>query len=306
MNIGSRDDLKTEEFLYMEWLRPEVIVWHTVAADLIGSALRTMENTMEVACGNGFFTFMCLDGVFKPTFDHYYSVNVTDYRNNEDLYDSEAIENIADFIQRPASTNLVRVVDHKQSLLDQVAQLDFSNEQICQDANTELSLSGVQSIYCNSIYWFNEPLRILEDWAARLPSKAKLALVFPNERFYKYCRSYNRESPMWSMLNRGRADTLMWSASLSEFEKATKNMGLDITEHTSYLSKLTLQIDDIGLRPISPHTIKMANLLSAEQRFEVKEEWIETFRVVIKELLEHELHHGPTEGGFEFVVLEKA
>ena len=49
----------------------------------------------------------------------------------------------------------------------------------------------------------------------------------------------------------------------------------------------------------------MANSLSPELRFEVKQEWVCTMMVILNELLENELEKGPKEGGYNFVVLEK-
>ena len=49
----------------------------------------------------------------------------------------------------------------------------------------------------------------------------------------------------------------------------------------------------------------MANNLSPETRLEIKEEWCETCKIALVELLDHELKYGSIEGGFEFVVLSK-
>jgi hypothetical protein len=56
---------------------------------------------------------------------------------------------------------------------------------------------------------------------------------------------------------------------------------------------------------LSPQLIKMANNLSPETRLEIKEEWCETCKIALVELLDHELKYGSIEGGFEFVVLSK-
>ena len=82
-------------------------------------------------------------------------------------------------------------------------------------------------------------------------------------------------------------------------------MGYHVVDYKRYLSKLTLQIDDIGLRPISPQLIKMANSLEPDLRFEIKQEWVETMMIILTELLDNEIQNVPKEGGYNFVVMEK-
>ncbi len=297
--------IKLKEYANMEWLRSEVVVWHAVADQLIGNYLINSDNILEIATGNGFFTFMSLGGKFNEKFDHYYSVDLDKRKNDGDIYDSFPKIQINKFIKQYPLKKLEVALDHKQSTLDQVKLLNLSNNYICQDANTNFSLENIDTIYTNSIYWLKNPLIQLERWYGRLNNGAKIILVFPNSDFFNYCRSYKKESKMWKLLNRGRADTLMWSMDFIDFEKKINTMGYHVVDYKRYLSKLTLQIDDIGLRPISPQLIKMANSLKPDLRFEIKQEWVETMMIILTELLDNEIQNGPKEGGYNFVVLEK-
>jgi hypothetical protein len=301
----NKQSIKLEEYAFMEWLRPEVVIWHSIADKLIGDELKQSEKIMEIAIGNGFFTFMALGGKFEKSFDHYFSTDLNKKDDNGDIYDCPPKVDISQFINFFPIKKLQIVLDNKQSTLDQVKLLELSLEHICQDANQNISFENIQTIYTNSIYWLKDPIFQLNRWCDKLPTNSKIILVFPNSSFYSYCRSYKQDSKMWRLLNRGRADTLMWSMDFIDFEKEMNKIGFRVIDYKRYLSKLTLQIDDIGLRPISPHLIKMANSLSPELRFEVKQEWVSTMMVILNELLENELEKGPKEGGYNFVVLEK-
>ena len=302
MDINS---IKLEDYAYMEWLRSEVVVWHSLADKIIGDELKKSKNIMEIAIGNGFFTFMALGGSFDRKFDHYYSVDLNNFNYDKDIYDCPPKINIKDYINNKPKNKLEIAIDHKQNTLDQAKLLDLSAKYLCLDANKDFDFYNVKTIYTNAIYWLQDPISQLKKWYEKLPDKSKIILVFPNNSFYTYCRSFRLESKMWTLLNRGRAKTLMWTMDFLDFEKEINNIGFRIADFKKYLSKLTLQIDDIGLRPISTHLIKMANSLSPELRFEIKQEWVSTMMIILNDLLENELENGPKEGGFNFVILEK-
>ena len=301
----NKQSIKLEEFAYMEWLRPEVVVWHSIAEKLIGDELKNSEKIMEIGIGNGFFTFMALGGKFEKSFDHYFAVDLNKKDDNGDIYDCPSKVDLSQFINFFPIKKLQIALDIKQSTLDQVKLLELSLEHICQDANQNISFENIQTIYTNCIYWLKDTIFQLNRWCDKLPTNSKIILVFPNSSFYSYCRSYKQDSKMWRLLNRGRADTLMWSMDFIDFEKEINKIGFRVIDYKRYLSKLTLQIDDIGLRPISPHLIKMANSLSPELRFEIKLDWVSSIMPILNELLDNELEKGPKEGGYNFVVLEK-
>ncbi len=190
--------------------------------------------------------------------------------------------------------------------MKQAEQLGIGEQFIEMDANKEMNISGIQTVWSNILYWLDDPIKVLTGLNDKLPSGSKLVVVFPNNDFLQYCRSYERNSKLWTLLNRGRRDTLMWTLDMKEFESALKReTDFEIERATRYLSERTLQIWDVGLRPLSPYLVKMANNLTPELRLEIKHEWCEGMRPFALELLEHELAHGEREGGYNFVVMRK-
>ena len=109
---------------------------------------------------------------------------------------------------------------------------------------------------------------------------------------------------MLKKLNRGRSEDIRWLTSYNEFSGLVEDAGFNIVDHSYYLSRLTLTIWDIGLRPISPYLIKMANKLSPEDRRSIKLEWVDTLFEILLPLYEMEMN-SKEESGFHFFVLEK-
>ena len=77
-----------------------------------------------------------------------------------------------------------------------------------------------------------------------------------------------------------------------------------VADHVAYLSPLTLQAWDIGLRPLSPPLIKMVKLLSESDRAAIKTEWMEVCRPFLAELLTLDAQSSG-QGGYHFFCLEK-
>lgn len=300
------DKYRIDDFLNMTWIRPENVVWDSVASSLISDELLVQGRLLDIGIGNGYFSFMSLGGKFKKEYDWYYNVDTEGFLNNEDIYNTMKIRNIGDFIDTPALKKISLAIDHKKELLKQVEQINFTEKTLVQDANKPIDFSNIDIVYSNILYWLNDPMKVLQNIDNKLSSGSKVVLVFPNENFYKYARSYNQESKIWKLINRGRANSIMWSMNINEFEKKLNKMtSFKIQKFQTYLSELNLRTWDIGFRPFSSPLIKMVNSLDFTLRQEIKEEWVETARPYVFGILDDELINGPKDGGFNFVVLEK-
>jgi hypothetical protein len=300
-------DTFLEDSLSMNWLRPENAVWEAVAARHISRALlsRPHARLAEIGIGNGYFTFRCLGGRFHPTYDWYYNVSTAGFADNSDIYDADARVEIGPHIARRPARRMQVAIDHKKNLIAQTAALDFVDRLAVADANEPVDLGSPEVVYSNMLYWLREPLTVLRRLYAMLAPGGEVVLVFPNPAFYEYCRSYRADTPFWRAVNRGRAESVQWTMALDQFETEASRIGFSIKESTRYLSARTLRIWDFGLRPVSPQLIELANAVSPAKRLEIKQSWCHTLMQLLPDLLAEELEHGPTEGGFNFVVLSK-
>lgn len=303
MNIS---DQIIDQFLNMLWLRPENVIFDITKYSLSKSILDNCSDILEIGTGNGFFSFMLMGGEFKPEFDWYYNIDSDGFWNNKDVYDTKPKFEVSNFIKNPSVNKIKLAVDHKENLLIQAKSLGFINEHRVVDANKNFHFDGIKTVFSNIFYWLDDPIEVIKKLDNSLDKGSKVILLFPNDDFLKYCSSYKRDNNLQVLLNRGRANDLMWSMNISDFEKKiTKVTNFKINKFEKYLSKLTLQTWDVGFRPFNPHLVKMANSLNASKRFEVKQEWNETAKKFIIELMGNEIDKGHKEGGFNFVVLEK-
>ncbi len=295
-----------DPFFYMNWLRPENVPWDVHAATLIAPHLRSGERKLEIGIGNGYTSFTLLGGAFKPAYDWYYNVDVGDFWKNRDIYDHVGEVDVTAYVETYPEYGYELVVDHKANLLSQTRQLKIAREYLVADANVPFELPDVDLVFSNIVYWLKDPERIFSWLAERMRLGAKLVVVIPNSRYFEFSRSFARENRLWTLINRGRADLGMWSMDEGPFARMIERLGKFVIEdRRSYLSRQTLAVHDVGLRPISPYLIRMANSLPAAQRMEIKREWCEGLRPLLIELVEEELDAGRRDGGFNFYVLRR-
>lgn len=307
MGSSLLDDFNVRAHLNAYWLRPESALWDCIAARHLGIALKGRSDIVEVGIGNGFFSFLLFGGQFAPEFDWFYSVDTRGFWSHTDIFDHDSEISLGRFVTKAPDIRLRLGLDHKQTLLNQAARLGFVDELVQHDCNQPLPAGRTyQTAYSNMLYWLMDPIGAMHNIAQILESGGQLITVFPNSDFYRSCASYVRKDPLWILLNRGRANHIMWHMDISEFERGIQDGGVfELTSATRYLAPLTLKTWDIGLRPLSVPLIKMANALTPEKRQEIKTEWCDTIEQFVEPMLMNELELDATTGGFNLVVLTK-
>lgn len=295
-----------EDMMYMQWLRPENIPWDTHAASLVYPYLRTDDRKIEIGIGNGYTSFSILGGRFRKEFDWYFSVNTEGFWKKADIYDHDLINDFFPYVEDFPKYQFELALDHKENLLNQAHRLKTTKSIKIHDANKPTNIGDADIVFSNILYWLRDPISTFKWISDGLKPGAKLVTLIPNSRYKEYSRSFKQENKLWTMLNKGRADQVLWSIDPDEFQKMIKDeTELSIEEHSLYCSRQTLSIVDIGLRPFSPYMIKMANSLSPADRFEIKKEWCDELLPLAQELCIEELQRGPKEGGFSFYLLRK-
>ncbi len=304
MTISLAKEFNLQAHLDMYWLRPESALWDCIAAKPIGFMLQNKTNILELGIGNGYFSFLMLGGRFKPAFDWFHNVATEGFWGNADIFDFDSGVSMEQYIEKKPDTRIQVALDHKQSLLNQAGRLGFVDKLIQHDCNQPLSSGQFNTAYSNILYWLNHPLRTIDDIASVLPSGGELITAFPNSDFYRTCCSYNVNDGLWNLINRGRANHIMWHMDIPDFQREIAQRGFfDVVSTQRYLSPTTLKIWDIGLRPLSIPLIKMANALSPEKRLEIKQEWCDTLLKFAEPLLAEEMEQGSSHGGFNLVKL---
>lgn len=114
-------------------------------------------------------------------------------------------------------------------------------------------------------------------------------VTFPQFSFYNqlYVKGGEARWKFLEMLDRGRfADNIRQAKSLTEWQAMFELAELKIELHHSHLSKLAIQVWDIGLRPLFPLLLEMSNELSPEKLISIKDKWMQTMMAFIEPLIE--------------------
>lgn len=305
------DHAYVKAFLNLNWLRPEnalcqVVDAYYVKPHLVGNRI------MDLGCGNGYFTFTMMGGEFTIDYDYYVNTETRHFYQNADIYDTCKNLDISSFIQKQPERKFSLGVDYKEALLTQASQLGLYERTVLNDLNKSCDLAArdFETIYCNMIYWLDDPYKAIQGLEGLLIKRGRLILTFPDPKIFEFCFSYawknQKMQKLWQRLNRGRVESLKWIKSIEEFENELKAHcpGFSITYAKSYQNAITLLVWDIGLRPLSVPLIKMSEKLSVEDRREVKADFMEATLPYVNDLLENELI-GKDDGGWNIVVLSK-
>ncbi|MBA7679211.1 hypothetical protein ES703_87495 [subsurface metagenome] len=297
-----------KEHLNVWWLRPESALWDAIASTII-SKHEIKSPSLDLGCGNGIFSFITAGGNFSIDYDWYINVDVEGFWDNEDIYDTCNVDKLEQYIIKKPAYVFTYGLDHKTNLLTQARSLGLYENLILHDANQTLPFedSRFKTVFSNILYWLDSPLESLKEVHRVLQNGGRALLCIPNVKFKEYCFTYSwreKQSPLLKKLNRGRSESMHWLASCDEFSRLAEGAGFSVVDHLYYLSRLTLTIWDIGLRPVSPYLIKMANRLSPEDRRAIKSEWVDTLFEILLPLYEMEMN-SEEEGGFHFFALQK-
>lgn len=298
-----------KEHLNVWWLRPESALWDAIASQK-AAKIPVKGPSLDLGCGNGLYSFIAAGGAFDADYDWFVHAKSEGFRAGKDIYDVEANADLARHIVTKPRYRFTHAFDHKPNLLSQAAKLGFYGTLRSGDANGRLPYEDgeLKTIYCNMLYWLEDPASRLRELARLLDRGGRAILCLQHPRFKAICESYQwkaRRSEFLRLLNRGRAETHCWTADDAELKALTRRAGLKLVHHDTYLSESTLKFWDTGTRPLSPALIEMARRLKPADRREVKRLWIESSLPLLREMLELE-RRDRRPGGYHLAVLEKS
>lgn len=268
-------------YLNVRWLRPENAMWRTVSSRSIDD-ITIQEPSLDLGCGDGITSFIRAGGDFGFDFDIFLGVgNLEDFFNDKDIYNSAPSTYDPNITERPNRKYTVGL-DHKESLLKKADELGFYRELVQHNNNEPLPFDDdeFRNIFSNTVYWVEEVDLHLSEIARVLKPGGKGVLVLRTPHvhmFLDYLYSMENElgTELVEMLDRGRSEHYPSLYTESEWIDKLNTAGLKITETRPVISTLHAGMWDIGMRPISPVMIQMANLLTTEQRIKIKQEWID-------------------------------
>ncbi len=298
------------------WLRPETALWR--ALDCIALEDETFEGPiLDLGCGNGLFSFVRAGGRLGPDFDAFSHVTDTSgFEDNQDIYNQHKA-GIEKAVVTAPRYQIDVGLDQKDGLLAAASGLGLYGELVQGDANETLPFADgrFQTVFSNIVYWLDDQEKVLAEIARVLAPGGRAYLHLPSDTFrdFSFYQSLcvKTGDARWDWLrhlDRGRYDDYKLCRSLDEWSADFAAAGLQVNKAKRYLSKVTLGAWDIGLRPISPYLIEMANAVPAEMRQDIKRRWIEGMMPMLEPLcsLDGELSDAPPAGFFLFVLEKQA
>ncbi len=284
-------EVKLKKFLNLYWLRPENGLLTTFKSHAI-SSYDFEGPSMDLSCGDGLFMFLHLGGILDDEVDYFISTKAKDFSHSKefiDIYDSYSEDYFVKIKKNP-ETKIDYGLDLKQQLLNKASKLDIYTNLVCHDNTNPLPFeeNTFNFIHSNSVYWVNNPEKLLSEILRILKpgGKAILELMTPyHHQTYSDISSFLSEQAI-SILDRNRRSSMPGVKTYNEWTDIITKCGFEISNASSvYPNRLIVDISNIGLRPISHLLIQMSQYLPKEKRIELKQEWVNIFYELFKPLL---------------------
>jgi SAM-dependent methyltransferase len=283
MTTNAISSPRLHSLLEYYWLRPETAMWRTLDCRALDN-FKFRRPILDLGCGDGAFSFLRAGGTYHAAQDAFTQVgDLHKFFDGEDIYDhfDPSLEEPR-IVTRP-SYQIDVGLDHKGGLLKKANATGLYAGLLEADANNKLPLASesFSTVFSNIVYWLPEYKSALSEIARVLKPDGKAYLHVPSETFREYSfyyqcfvKSRNSNWKWLEQIDRGRTENVKLCQSFEEWEADFRSCGLVVLSYQRYLSKLTLQIWDIGLRPLSPVLIEMAGMLSSEHRLSIKSKWV--------------------------------
>lgn len=311
INLNSHFD----QLLSVYWLRPETALWRSIDIETMKD-FEFIAPSLDLGCGDSIFSFIRAGGRFDITFDAFQSIGNLDYFFDKvDIFDNYN-KPLSPIITKTCDYRISCAFDHKENLLKKAKTLGLHDNFIVGNANERFPFEDnlFNSIFSNIVYWLDDPSLAFKEIARILKPNGRCCVMLPNNTFPEfsfyysmYLKKQDKNFQFLDLLDRGRiSDNIKHAKTGEEWLEIIGKAGLKVVSHKKHLSKTTIQIWDIGLRPLFPLLHKMVANLDKENIVRLKKEWIETFKVFLEPI--HNLDSGlnqDVEPAFHCFILKK-
>ena len=289
---------KLRRFLQAYWLRPENAFWMTLRSETL-SQYTLAHPSVDLGCGDGVFSFLHSGGVLDPGFDVFGAVAGLDRVRDEhvDMFDHMS-DDYQPSIVSPAPDRIDVGADLKASMLAKARSLDLYGRLVEHDSNNPLPFDDdtFQTVYCNGAYWVANINGFLSELARITRPAGRVILQVKLDSMRRYTLEAHRDilgDRFLEIIGRGRFETWPSLADKGTWEARFKTAGLSIESATPFITRTHAHIWDIGLRPIAPMLVKMANAIDPQTRASIKRDWVNLFCDLLEPLCDPNLDLNP-------------
>jgi SAM-dependent methyltransferase len=299
------------------WLRPETALWRALDFRAM-DGFEFREPSLDIGCGDGVFSFLRAGGEFDSRVDVFQAVaNLDKYFRKADIYDT-VNGFVRPRINRAPTYRISTGIDHKANLLQKANALCLYDELKVVDANQGLPFASASyaSIFSNVIYWLDDPSKAIQEIGRVLKPAGRCCLMLPNTTlrdfsFYlRLCvRPRDKRFEFLERLDRGRmTDNIRHARIDADWRAIFEKHDLNVVRHHRHLSRVVVEMWDVGLRPIFPLLKQMVDKLEEPDLVRIKSEWVALFEHFLSPLLEldQSFSENAEEPAFHCYVLERA
>ncbi|MBI1824969.1 MAG: methyltransferase domain-containing protein [Planctomycetes bacterium] len=278
-------DERLKRYLSAYWLRPENAMWMTLRSEAL-SEVPMVGPSADFCCGDGIFSFIHAGGSLDPSFD-VFCVTMGDVENatpcdlrsaRRDMFDCISDAYAPKVLTRPDF--LIDVgTDLKETLLEKAARLRFYERTMLHDCNQLLPFANesLQTIYCNSAYWVREVDQLLSE-IARVLRPGGVAVLHVKLNTMRKCNLNGLRRVLGNkfldVITCDRLDNWITLCDEAAWEQRFQHAGLVIKSQKPLATTTHARLWDVGLRPIAPMLIRLANSVAPITRSEVKRDWV--------------------------------
>ncbi len=271
---------RLRRFLNCYWLRPENAFWMSLRSQAL-DAFEFDGPAIDISCGDGVFSFLHAGGDFDCEFDVFHEVGHLDRVRDAfaDMFD-HTTGIYSPQVTTPPNWRMDIGTDIKPNMLLKACTLDFYESLVEHDNNQVMPFENdsFTTVHCNSAYWVANHERFMSEVAriTRSGGRVLLSVKLDSMRNYNLSAHKAKLSQRWlDIIGRGRIESWPSLCDDETWKQRFKSAGLEIVSRTPFITRTHAHIWDIGLRPIAPLLVRMANNLSADTRREIKSDWIE-------------------------------
>jgi SAM-dependent methyltransferase len=251
----------------------------TLRSDVL-SACAWERPCADLCCGDGLFSFLHRGGELDPAFDVFWPTAAAQEAlpAGRDMFDHHS-DAYAPPIRVPAAEPVDLGTDVKPSLLSKASRLNLYGRLVRHDHNEPLPFASAsfRFVYCNAAYWVRNIDAFLRELGRIVEPGGKVVLHVKLDAFHKVSLNAHRRVLGPRFLERIVGDRLRsWPtlAGRRTWESRFRSARLVIDGEAPFITETHLRLWEVGLRPIAPLLMRMANAIDAKTRAAIKQEWV--------------------------------